>query len=50
MSMKNSDTIGNFFLFVRIVHFVLVLDEGRHALDFSSGKNPTASVGSEPAI
>jgi hypothetical protein len=24
--------------------------EGRHALDFSSRKNPTASVGSEPAI
>jgi hypothetical protein len=26
------------------------LDEGRHAVDFSSRKNPTASVGSEPAI
>jgi hypothetical protein len=24
--------------------------EGRHAVDFSSRKNPTASVGSEPAI
>jgi hypothetical protein len=24
--------------------------EGRHAVDFSSPKNPTASVGSEPAI
>jgi hypothetical protein len=24
--------------------------EGRHAVEFSSGKNPTASVGSEPAI
>jgi hypothetical protein len=24
--------------------------EGRHAVDFSSRKNPTASVGREPAI
>jgi hypothetical protein len=24
--------------------------EGRHAVDFSSRKNPTVSVGSEPAI
>jgi hypothetical protein len=24
--------------------------EGRHAVDFSNRKNPTASVGSEPAI
>jgi hypothetical protein len=31
-----------FFLFVRIMYFVvLVLDEGRHAVDFSSRKNPT---------
>jgi hypothetical protein len=28
---------------------VLVLDLGPHAVDFSSRKNPTASVGSEPA-
>jgi hypothetical protein len=38
-------------IFIRIVYFVaLVLDEGRHSVDFFSRKNPTASVGSEPAI
>jgi hypothetical protein len=28
----------------------IIPSEGRHAVDFSSRKNPTASVGSEPAI
>jgi hypothetical protein len=50
MGAKNLAPTG-IFLFVRIVYFVvLVLDEGRHAVDFSSRKNPTALVGSEPAI
>jgi hypothetical protein len=31
----------------RLIYFP---SEGRHAVDFSSRKNPTASVGSEPAI
>jgi hypothetical protein len=48
---ENLVPTGIFFIFVRIVYFVvLVSDEGRHAVDFSSRKNPTASVGSEPAI
>jgi hypothetical protein len=49
---EKSDGFDRFlFTFVRIVYFVvLVLDEGRHAVDFSSRKNPTASVGSELAI
>jgi hypothetical protein len=32
------------------MYFVLVFDEGLRAVDFSIMKNPTASVGSEPAI
>jgi hypothetical protein len=54
---KNTTSAGFFFLpcFVRVVYFVSRvlfwdLDEGLHAVDFSIMKNPTASVGSEPAI
>jgi hypothetical protein len=41
--------------FVRVVYLVSLvlfwyLDEGLRAVDFSIMKNPTASVGSEPAI
>jgi hypothetical protein len=50
---KNLAPTGIFFYnasFVRILYcVVLVLDLGPHAVDFSSRKNPTASVGSEPA-
>jgi hypothetical protein len=49
---------GIFFYFpilVRVVYFrlsgiVLALEEGLRAVDFSIMKNPTASVGSDPAI
>jgi hypothetical protein len=34
----------------RVMYFVLVFDEGLRAVNFSIMKNPTASVGSEPAI
>jgi hypothetical protein len=51
---KNSAPTGIFFYYClrlfRVMYFVLVFDEGLRAVDFSIMKNPTASVGSEPAI
>jgi hypothetical protein len=46
---------SGFFLYYwlrlfRVKYVVLVFDEGLRAVDFSIMKNPTASVGSEPAI
>jgi hypothetical protein len=41
LTCPNAGTWDRFFYFP---------SEGRHAVDFSSLKNPTASVGSEPAI
>jgi hypothetical protein len=54
---EKSRSHRDFFLpyFVRVVYFVSLvlfwyLDEGLRAVEFSIMKNPTASVGSEPAI